>query len=136
MFTCIVYISHIFKHDQLLNRSGLDNMGPKRAQSFIRKFYIFISFFCKIETSEEGESQKASGKQIICTVNDKLSTYSLTPIISASFLDPVLPKRFFVRCYSPFPIFVLCSSLSRLVFRSVFQSMFQSVFHSIFRSGF
>ena len=29
-------------------RNGLDNMGPKRAQSFIRKFYIFMSFL-KIE---------------------------------------------------------------------------------------
>ena len=27
--------------------SGLDNMGPKRAQSFIRIFYIFMSFFFK-----------------------------------------------------------------------------------------
>ena len=40
----IVYISHISKHAQLLSRSGLDNMGPKRAQTFIRKFYIFMSF--------------------------------------------------------------------------------------------
>ena len=45
MFTRIVYISHISKYDQLFSRSGLDNMGPKRAQSFIRKFYIFMSFF-------------------------------------------------------------------------------------------
>ena len=44
MFTRIVYISHISKHAQLLSRSGLDNMGLKRAQSFIRKFYIFMSF--------------------------------------------------------------------------------------------
>ena len=44
VFTRIVYISHISKHAQLLSRSGLDNMGPKRAQSFIRKFYIFMSF--------------------------------------------------------------------------------------------
>ena len=28
---------------------------------------------------------------------------SLTPIILASFLDPVLPKRFSVRCYASFP---------------------------------
>ena len=45
VFTRIVYISHISKHDQLLSRSGLDNMNPKRAQSFIRKFYIFMFFF-------------------------------------------------------------------------------------------
>ena len=44
VFTRIVYISHISKHAQLLSRSGLDNMGPKRAQAFIRKFYIFMSF--------------------------------------------------------------------------------------------
>ena len=49
IYTRIVYISHISKHDQLLSRSGLDNMGSKRAQSFIRKFYIFMSFFFKIE---------------------------------------------------------------------------------------
>ena len=42
-----VYISHISKHAQLLSRSGLDNMGPKRAQSFIRKFYRAQSFIRK-----------------------------------------------------------------------------------------
>ena len=31
VFTRIVYISHISKHNQLSSRSGPDNMGPKRA---------------------------------------------------------------------------------------------------------
>ena len=31
VFTRIVYISHISKHDQLSSRSGPDNMGSKRA---------------------------------------------------------------------------------------------------------
>ena len=31
VFTCIVYISHISKHDQLSSRSGPDNMDLKRA---------------------------------------------------------------------------------------------------------
>ena len=35
---------------------------------FICKFYI-LCHFIKQETSEEGENRKASGKQIICTVN-------------------------------------------------------------------
>ena len=38
--------------------------------TFICTFYIFLSFFLKYKTSEEGKSQKASGKQIIRTVND------------------------------------------------------------------
>ena len=38
VFTRNVDISHISKHDQLSSRSGLDNMGPKRA------YFVFILF--------------------------------------------------------------------------------------------
>ena len=65
MFTRIVYISHISKHDQLSSRSGPDNMGPKRAYSvfitdavFICKFYIFMSCFLNRKPLKKAKAER------------------------------------------------------------------------------
>ena len=49
MFTRSVYISHISKHDQLSDRSGPDNMGPK-GHNLLFVNFTFICHF-NIETS-------------------------------------------------------------------------------------
>ena len=73
------YILHITKHAQLSSRSGPEKdiiCFPTFSTEvyFLCKFTFFVSFFIQ-KTSEEDESRKASGKQIICIVNDQLSIY-------------------------------------------------------------
>ena len=58
MFTRIVYISHISEYDRLSSRSGPDNMGLKRTYSFIRKFYIFMSFFFSRKPLKKAKAER------------------------------------------------------------------------------
>ena len=58
--------------------------------TFICKFYIFYFFFLNRKFLKKAKAERPQVNKLFA-----LSTCSLTTtIISASFLDPVLPKRF------------------------------------------
>ena len=71
----VLCIFHIYLHAISYQVAAGQITWVRKGHNLLFVNFTFICHFNIENLSEEDESRKASGKQIICTVNDELSAY-------------------------------------------------------------